>query len=1311
MDHDPANDGTLPPSSEQRIDWLCLAFEGAWKWGKPPAIEQFLAQAAETDRPALLRKLLQIDRQHRRPGDRPATWQDYLASLPGDMETLRGTSQEADGPVGETIAAPLASPAFAGQQMAPKPVDLPEIPGHEVLQVLGRGGMGLVLLARHHVLGRIVAVKLPLAAHCIDETDRERFLREARAAAGLRHPNICPLYEVGQAGDRPYITMAFIEGRTLAQWAEEHPPSGRQAAEMVLRLARAVEHAHGHGILHRDIKPSNVMVEGASGQPVLMDFGLAKELALEDSDLTQSGQVVGTPAYMAPEQAGGHLRQVGTHSDVYALGAVLYYLLCGRPPFVGNTGEVIRQVQTDEPPPPRRLAPRIHRDLETICLKAMAKGPKDRYAGAADLAGDLERFSAGEPILARRRGPLVRTWRLLARRPLLSALLAAAVLILAVSGMLLVRGYHERQIAGLLTSLEEQFDAGQWSDEGLATMDATIGRIERWSGEQAAASRARLAARLAADIEEHLKQPRLEGEHLAQVESWLGLLEPRDRPKAAELKGALRRRLTAWQPVFELTPPFANLDTVFAHGRATADGKGLARAGPTESPLIGTGAPSTGVVRLEAVFAAGWEDGSFAGLVLDASGGPAAAAQPPGKAGVPADPGGYCFLLRTPAGNSPAAALPGPGGSSFAAARRNHGTLIAEIFRGTTCLRREQLGMEELPNGPLRLAVSRAGDELRFEVGPLPPLEFWDPSPRGSQPGQFAVYWPAGARLRELRALRRPLPETHSPLEAGDELCAAGQFGEAIEAYRRQVQTFGSAETGQEARYKQAVCLLALGRQSEADALLAEVAAGSAGRWALLAACRLWLRRVTQGQIDEADAVFDTLVVRHRVQSVAALVPYTLQSPIIRAYCRQRQGLNLYRVDSRLPRQCRRALEIMEFFEVPDDTRDFLQFAIVRAHRAVGQEAEALEAAAGFLQPPSAGKRERGCIEGGPTGLVSEYTWLLRAAGRPKTALAEIERFGNLRLGELRGAHAAAWTVKRVRCLWAAGRFSEAEAALDSLQDRCAAADWENIGISAWLLKGFLRRRAGDDAGAPQAWKKAAGLHWLDVEQGFRLTDGLIAASLSGSFTEADAKAALAILTASAGEDPNLMLMQTSLGELVWQPKTIVTVANNLFRNRWGEGLARKFAFREMPLRDCLRVIPSLGLYELLRESAMPPQLPDEQAELLWKLSNDGYTAAVENHAISKAQFLQLGLAWKGITNVLGWAGVAPTLPPDLRGAIAYVLGHRYLRLGRPEDAAGLFRTAAADAPAGLPLRKLAEAELQRLAKPPLPLREKQRAE
>jgi serine/threonine protein kinase len=173
---------------------------------------------------------------------------------------------------------------------------------------------------------------------------------------------------------------------------------------MVAVLARAVEFAHQQGVVHRDIKPQNVMVDRASGQPILMDFGLAKEMALTQSELTQSGQVLGTPAYMAPEQAAGQLRDVGPWSDIYALGAVLYHLLCGRPPYVGNSGEVLRQVQVDEPPAPHKLAPHTHRDLETICLTAMAREPLRRYASAAALASDLQRFIDGEAILARREG-------------------------------------------------------------------------------------------------------------------------------------------------------------------------------------------------------------------------------------------------------------------------------------------------------------------------------------------------------------------------------------------------------------------------------------------------------------------------------------------------------------------------------------------------------------------------------------------------------------------------------------------------------------------------------------------------------------------------------------------------------------------------------------------------------------------------------------------------------------------------------------------------------------------------------------------
>ncbi len=274
----------------------------------------------------------------------------------------------------------------------------PQIPGYAELKFIARGGMGFVLKARHLALDRLVAIKMPLARYITSDEDRERFLREARNTARLRHPQICAIHEVGEAAGRPYIVMDFIRGETLRDWATRRTPAARQVSEIMAILARAVGYAHEQGVIHRDLKPGNVMIDEDSGEPILMDFGLAKEIS-DDSQLTQSGQVMGTPDYMAPEQAAGHADKVGPLSDVYSLGAILYAVLCQRPPFSGTLGEVLRQVQTDEPVPPRKINLRIHRDLETVCLKALAKDPARRYSSAIALADDLERFSAARRSL------------------------------------------------------------------------------------------------------------------------------------------------------------------------------------------------------------------------------------------------------------------------------------------------------------------------------------------------------------------------------------------------------------------------------------------------------------------------------------------------------------------------------------------------------------------------------------------------------------------------------------------------------------------------------------------------------------------------------------------------------------------------------------------------------------------------------------------------------------------------------------------------------------------------------------------------
>ena len=289
--------------------------------------------------------------------------------------------------------------------------------------------MGVVFQARQISLNRPVALKMILAGQLADDSDVKRFYTEAEAAANLDHPGIVPIYEVGQYKGQHYFSMGFVEGQSLAQRLTDGPLPAREAAELIRRVSEAIDYAHHRGVIHRDLKPGNILLD-KNGGPRVTDFGLAKQLA-RDSSLTGSGQIMGTPSYMPPEQAWGQRDAAGPAADVYALGATLYALLTGRPPFQAATPiDTLHQVIKDEPVPPRRLNPALDRDLETICLKCLEKEPKRRYPSAAALAEDLRRFRDGEPILARPVGGIERGVKWVRRNPVVTGAAVAVVLAL-----------------------------------------------------------------------------------------------------------------------------------------------------------------------------------------------------------------------------------------------------------------------------------------------------------------------------------------------------------------------------------------------------------------------------------------------------------------------------------------------------------------------------------------------------------------------------------------------------------------------------------------------------------------------------------------------------------------------------------------------------------------------------------------------------------------------------------------------------------------------------------------------------------------
>jgi tetratricopeptide (TPR) repeat protein/tRNA A-37 threonylcarbamoyl transferase component Bud32 len=368
-----------------------------------------------------------------------------------------------------------ASDARGGMAAEPLP---PSVGDYELLEVIGRGGMSVVYKARQKSLNRLLAVKMIRARDAEATVDLQRLLHEAETIAHLDHPHLVPVYEVGWDQGVPYFSMKLMEGGSLADALPRWAVQPRAAARLMVQVARAVHHAHQRGILHRDLKPSNILLD-QDGQPHVSDFGLAKRLET-NSGLTQSGAIVGTPSYMAPEQARGRQGTITTATDLYGLGAILYTLLTGHPPFRGDTVlDTLEQVKELEPERPSGKNRRVDRDLETICLKCLRKEPRQRYGSAEALAEDLERWLTGVPILARRTRLGERLAKWAKRRPAFAAMVG--ITSLALLALLAGAVWHN---ARLSAALQEREWEGQRAEANFQRTLQALDRLVTWVGDQ-----------------------------------------------------------------------------------------------------------------------------------------------------------------------------------------------------------------------------------------------------------------------------------------------------------------------------------------------------------------------------------------------------------------------------------------------------------------------------------------------------------------------------------------------------------------------------------------------------------------------------------------------------------------------------------------------------------------------------------------------------------------------------------------------------------------------------------------------------------